>query len=479
MTRNLEFYIDGAWRPAASGARLDVIDPATEAAFAQIAAAGADDVDRAVAAARAAFPAYAETSREQRIALLERILDGFNARKEDLCRAMTQEMGVPITASRSVHFPSGPAHLVETIKVLKDFAFDVPRGTTMVTREPIGVCALITPWNFPINQVVCKVVPALAAGCTMVLKPSEVSPISALIIAEILHEAGVPPGVFNLVNGDGAGPGHRLASHPDVDMVSFTGSTRAGVAVAHAAADTVKRVAQELGGKSANLLLPDADFAKAVNLGVARCFNNSGQSCVSPTRMLVPHDRMDEVAALARKTAEATKVGLPADEASALGPVAHKAQWEKVQRLIQKGIDEGATLAAGGPGRPQGLDRGWFVRPTVFTHVTPKMTIAQEEIFGPVIAILGYRDEDDAVRIANDTPYGLAAYVQSGSVERARRVARRLRAGNIQINYPPVDRGAPFGGYKQSGNGREWGEFGLHEYLEIKGIVGYGQGDSK
>jgi len=473
-TRNLQFYIGGEWCAPASGAKLDVIDPSTEQAFTQIAAANAEDVDRAVKAARAAFPSYAQTTRDERIALLERILAGFNARKEDLSRAMTQEMGVPITAARNTHFPSGPAHLVETIRILKDFRFDEPRGTTLVTKEPIGVCGLITPWNFPINQVVCKVVPALAAGCTMVLKPSEVSPISAIVIAEILHEAGVPAGVFNMVQGDGATAGHAIAAHPDVDMVSFTGSTRAGVAVAHAAADTVKRVAQELGGKSANILLPDADFGKAVNLGIARCFNNSGQSCVSPTRMLVPNDRMDEVEALAKKTADATKVGQPSDESAALGPVAHRAQFEKVQRLIEAGVAEGARLAAGGPGRPLGLERGFFVKPTVFTRVQPGMTIAREEIFGPVISIIGYADEDDAVRIANDTVYGLAAYIQSGDQERARRVARRMRAGNVQINYPPVDRGAPFGGYKQSGNGREWGEFGINEYLEIKGVVGYG-----
>jgi aldehyde dehydrogenase (NAD+) len=472
--RNLQFYIGGKWVEPASRDRLDVVDPSTEKVFTQIAAANAEDVDRAVAAARAAFPSYSQTTREERIALQERILEGFNRRKEDLSRAMSLEMGAPINAARNTHFPSGPAHLTETIKVLKDFRFDELRGSTLVAKEPIGVCGLITPWNFPINQVVCKMVPALAAGCTMVLKPSEVSPISALIIAEILHDAGVPAGVFNLVNGDGARAGHAIASHRDIDMVSFTGSTRAGIAVAHAAADTVKRVAQELGGKSANILLPDADFEKAVNLGIARCFNNSGQSCVSPTRMLVPRGRMDEVAAIAKKAADATKVGMPSDETAALGPVAHRAQFEKVQRLIETGIAEGATLAAGGLGRPAGLDRGFFVRPTVFTHVRPDMTIAREEIFGPVISILGYEDEDDAVRIANDTVYGLAAYVQSGDRERARRVARRLRAGNVQINYPAVDRGAPFGGYKQSGNGREWGEFGLNEYLEIKGVVGYG-----
>ncbi len=474
--RQRQFYIGGQWVKPASAALLDVINPATEEPFTQIAAGNATDVDRAVAAARKAFPAFAATSRAERIALLGRILEQFNQRKEDLAQAMSQEMGVPITAARNTHFPSGPAHLTETMRVLEHFAFEEKRGTTLVAKEPIGVCGLITPWNFPINQVICKVAPALAAGCTMVLKPSEVSPLSALIIAEILAAAGVPAGVFNLVNGDGAGVGQAIAGHADIDMVSFTGSTRAGVAVAKRAADTVKRVTQELGGKSANILLPDVDLERAVTLGVARCFNNSGQSCVSPTRMLVPQHRLEETAAIARKAADAAKVGPPADEATVLGPVAHRAQFEKVQRLIEAGVAEGAKLAGGGPGRPPGLERGFFVRPTVFVGVRPEMSIAREEIFGPVLAILGYRDEEDAVRIANDTPYGLAAYVQSGSLERARSVARRLRAGNIQLNYPPVDRGAPFGGYKQSGNGREWGEFGVSEFLEIKGIVGYGEG---
>jgi len=468
-----EFYIGGAWTAPASSALLDVVDPSTGEPFTKIAAANAQDVDRAVAAARAAFPGYAATTVEERIALLGRILEGFNRRKEALSQAMSHEMGVPIAAARSIHFPSGPAHLQEIMHVLKTFEFRTMHGTTMVVREPIGVCGMITPWNFPINQVACKVAPALAAGCTMVLKPSEVSPLSALIIAEILHEAGVPAGVFNLVNGDGATAGQAIASHPDIDMVSFTGSTRAGIAVAQAAAGTVKRVAQELGGKSANILLPDADFERAVTQGVNRCFNNSGQSCISPTRMLVPKGRMDDAAAIARKAAEATRVGLPADEAATIGPVAHRAQFEKVQRLIEAGVAEGARLVSGGPGRPPGFERGFFVRPTVFADVQPQMTIAREEIFGPVLSILGYADEDDAVRIANDTPYGLAGYVQSRDPERARAIARRLRVGIVQVNYPPADRGAPFGGYKQSGNGREWGEYGLHEYLEIKGIVGY------
>jgi aldehyde dehydrogenase (NAD+) len=469
-----EFFIDGAWRRPASAAVTDIVNPANEQAVAQIACGNGVDIDQAVGAARAAFPSYASTSREERIALLQRIENGFVRRREDLAQAMSLEMGVPIAAARNIHFPSGPAHVQETIKVLRTFEFDTLRGTTLVAKEPIGVCGLITPWNFPINQVICKVAPALAAGCTMVLKPSEVSPLSALIIAEILEEADVPSGVFNLVNGDGVNVGQALAAHPGVDMVSFTGSTRAGIAVAKAAADTVKRVAQELGGKSANILLPDADFERAVTSGVTRCFNNSGQSCVSPTRMLVPRARLEEATAIASRTAAAMRVGMPSDETTILGPVAHRAQFEKVQRLIETGVAEGARLACGGPGRPEGMTRGFFVRPTIFVDVSPAMTIAREEIFGPVLCIVAYEDEDDAVRIANDTPYGLAAYVQSGNLERARGVARRLRVGNVQINYPAVDRGAPFGGYKQSGNGREWGEFGVNEYLEIKGIVGHG-----
>ena len=468
-----KFYIEGKWQAPLSPTLIDVVNPATEEPFAQIAGGNSRDVDRAVAAARAAFPSYAMTSREDRIALLRRIDDGFKRRREDLAQAMSHEMGVPITGARNTHFPSGPAHLQETIKVLSTFAFEARRGTTMVAKEPIGVCALITPWNFPVNQVMCKVAPALAAGCTMVLKPSEVSPLSALIIAEILHEAGVPAGVFNLVNGDGANVGHAMAAHSDIDMVSFTGSTRAGIAVAKAAADTVKRVAQELGGKSPNILLPDADFDRAVSMGVARCFNNSGQSCVRPTRMLVP-----------AKPAR----GGRGDRAQ--GCRGHRGR-HAVRRSFRPGpgrqpraVREGAAVDRDRncrrrarrrwrPGPPCDLSRGFFVRPTVFVDVDPRMAIAREEIFGPVLSVIAYENEDDAVRIANDTPYGLAAYVQSTDLERARSVARRLRAGNVQINYPSVDRGAPFGGYKQSGNGREWGEFGLNEYLEIKGIPGY------
>jgi aldehyde dehydrogenase (NAD+) len=474
MQQNLlEFYIDGRWQAPAGKETIQVINPATEEVTATIAAGGAVDVDRAVQAARKAFDTWSVSDVQERIALLKRIVEGFDSRKEDLCQAMAVEMGVPITAARNVHYPSGPAHFNEIIKVLERFEFDQLSGTTLVTREAIGVCGLITPWNFPINQLACKIAPALAAGCTMVLKPSEISPLSALIIAQIMHDAGVPAGVFNLVNGDGPNVGHAISTHPDIDMVSFTGSTRAGIAVARDAAETVKRVGQELGGKSPNVLLPDADFERAVTLGAQRCFNNSGQSCVAPTRMLVPRDKIDEAATIAARVADALRVGDPSDESMELGPVANRNQFATVQSYLEKGVAEGARVAAGGPGRPDGLDRGYYVKPTVFADVAPDMAIAREEIFGPVLCVIGYDDIDDAVRIANDTPYGLAAYVQSASLDQARAVARKLRAGNVQINYPRVDRGAPFGGYKQSGNGREWGEFGLHEYLEIKGIQGY------
>jgi aldehyde dehydrogenase (NAD+) len=468
-----ESYIGGQWVATQGAAGIDVVNPATEKIAATITAADAADVDKAVAAARAAFPRAAAASTQERVGWLRAICEGFERRKEDLCQAMSVEMGVPITAARNIHFGSGPAHLNEAVRVLERFAFDTRHGTTLVTREPIGVCALITPWNFPINQVVCKLAPALAAGCTTVLKPSEVSPLSALIIAQIVHDAGVPPGVFNLVNGDGLGAGQALASHADVNMVSFTGSTRAGIAIARAAAGTVKRVAQELGGKSPNILLDDVDLERAVTLGVNRCFNNSGQSCVAPTRMLVHRSQLMAATEIAAEVANKTRVGSPSDESVALGPVANRRQFETVNAYIADGIAAGAKLVAGGAGRPAGLERGYYARPTIFTDVDPSLRIAREEIFGPVLCITAYDDDDDAARIANDTPYGLAAYVQSSDLERARRFARRIRAGNVQINYPAVDRGAPFGGYKQSGNGREWGEWGLMEYLEIKGIQGF------
>ncbi len=467
-------YIDGQWVEPAAPRWLDMVDPATEAPIGRLALGNEADVDRAVTAARRAFPAYAEWSVADRIALLKRIVALYEARVDAFADAMRVEMGAPAAFARTGQAARGPAHLNALIDVLERFAFDTQQGTTRLRQEPVGVCGLITPWNWPINQIVVKIAPALAAGCTMVLKPSEYSPLSALLFAEVLDEAGVPPGVFNLVNGDGPGVGAAIAAHPGIDMVSFTGSTRAGILVAKLAAETVKRVAQELGGKSANILLDDVDLEHAVTRGVAGCFTNSGQSCSIPTRMLVPRHLMNDAAQIAKRAAETYRTGAPDDASTQLGPLVNGNQFERVQALIHKGIDEGARLVTGGPGRPEGLTRGWYVRPTVFADVTPDMTIAREEIFGPVLSMMPYDTEEQAIEIANGTDYGLAAYVQSADIERARRVARQLRAGGVHLNYPAADFHAPFGGYKRSGNGREWGEAGLREYLENKSIVGYG-----
>jgi aldehyde dehydrogenase (NAD+) len=476
MTEHLEFYIDGRWVPPATQSKtLDVVNPATEQVVARISAGTPADVDRAVAAARRAFESYGRSTREERVALLERIIAVYEKRLGEIAETISQEMGAPMSLARAAQAPAGLAHLKQTLGILKDYPFVEAKGTTRIIREPVGVCGLITPWNWPMNQIMCKVAPALAAGCTMVLKPSEIAPLSGIMTAQVLHEAGVPAGIFNLVNGEGPVVGAAMAAHPGIDMMSFTGSTRAGTQVAKAAADTVKRVAQELGGKSANILLDDADFPKMVKHGVRSCFNNSGQSCNAPTRMLVPRPRLAEAVAIAKDTAEATVVGDPQAEKTNLGPVAGKAQFEKVQKLIEKGIAEGADLVAGGPGRPPGIDRGYYVRPTVFANVRNDMTIAREEIFGPVLCILPYDTDDDAVRIANDTPYGLSGYVSSADPERALRVASRLRTGNVHLNGATIDYSAPFGGYKQSGNGREWGEFGFEEFLEVKAVLGVGK----
>ena len=474
MSHSAEFYIDGQWVKPAAPDWFDVIDPATETIVDRLALGNSTDVDRAVAAARRALPAYAQTSVTQRIDLLRRIVSIYERRQEEFAQAMRLEMGSPISASRNFQVPRGWLHLNQLIEVLQRFEFEQRQGSTVLRYEPVGVCGLITPWNWPINQIVVKVGPALAAGCTMVLKPSEYSPLSSLLFAEVLDEAGVPAGVFNLVNGDGPGVGAALSAHPDIDMLSFTGSTRAGVLVAKSAADTVKRVAQELGGKSANILLDDVDLQNAVTRGVAACFTNSGQSCSIPTRLLIPRNLMDDAIQIAKRAAEAFKVGATTDDATQLGPLVNHAQWRRVQALIQAGIDEGAQLVTGGVGKPEGLSKGYFVKPTVFANVTPQMSIAQEEIFGPVLSMIAYDDEAQAIQIANDTPYGLAAYVQSADQDRARNVARALQAGSVHLNYPPADFAAPFGGYKRSGNGREWGEFGLREYLEVKSLVGYG-----
>ena len=473
MSHDQQFYIDGAWVDPITPKTLDVIDPSTEEAFAQISLGSAADVDRAVAAAKAAFPAFSQTSRADRLQLLRRIFEVYQSRYEDFAQALSREMGAPLKFARASQAAMGTGHLAKLIEVFERFEFEELRGTTLIAKEPIGVVGMITPWNWPINQIVCKVGPALAAGCTMVLKPSEIAPLNAILWAEVLHEAGVPKGVFNLVNGDGPTVGDALARHPDVDMMSFTGSTRAGISVAKSAADTVKRVHQELGGKSANIILGDADIERAVSKGVAGCFGNSGQSCNAPTRMFVPADQHAVAAAVAKSVAEKFRVGPASEDGSMLGPVVSQLQYDKIQRLIEAGIQEGAELVTGGPGRPDGLNRGYYVRPTVFANVRPEMAIAREEIFGPVLSILPYASEEDAIRMANDTVYGLAAYVQSGSQDHARKVAARMRAGNVYINYPAWDAGAPFGGYKQSGNGREYADWGIEEFLEIKGVVGY------
>ena len=469
----MQFYIDGRWVDPTEARPFPVIDPATEQPIAQIALGSAKDVDLAVAAARRAFETFSQTTREQRLALLRSIAASYQKRYAELAKTISQEMGAPFWLSNAAQAATGLGHLNEAIKLLETYEFEELRGTTMIRREPIGVCGFITPWNWPVNQIMCKVAPALAAGCTMVLKPTELAPLNALIVAEILHDAGVPAGVFNLVNGDGPNVGAAIAAHPEIDMVSFTGSTRAGVQVAINAAPTVKRVAQELGGKSANVILDDADFATAIAGGVQGCVMNSGQSCNAPTRMLVPASRHDEAVAIAKAAVANVKVGPASQEGITIGPVVSELQWNKIQGLIKKGIEEGATLVAGGPGRPDGLTKGYFVKPTIFANVKNDMTIAREEIFGPVLSILPYRDEEDAIRIANDTPYGLSGYVTSGNIERARKVASRLRTGNVHLNGVGPSFDAPFGGYKQSGNGREWGDFGFEEFLEVKAVLGY------
>jgi aldehyde dehydrogenase (NAD+) len=467
-----KFYIDGAWVDPVEAKRLDVINPATEEVAGVISMGGVADVDKAVMAARKAFASFSQTSREERIDILERIVAEYMKRFEDMAKAITEEMGAPAWLAQRAQAAMGIGHVQTAIAVLKDYKFEEDRGTTRIVKEPIGVCAFITPWNWPVNQIACKVAPAIATGCTMVLKPSEIAPFSGYIWTEILHAAGVPAGVFNLVNGDGPVVGAAMSSHPEVDMVSFTGSTRAGIEVAKNAAPTVKRVHQELGGKSPNIILEDADFQRAVSGGVASVMMNSGQSCNAPTRMLVPGKKMDEVIAIARATAEAHTVGDPNGN-SKMGPVVSDVQWKKIQGLIQKGIDEGATLVSGGVGLPDGLDKGYYVKPTVFANVTNDMTIAKEEIFGPVVAILGYDTIDEAVKVGNDTEYGLAAYVSGNNPEEVRKVASQLRAGQVNLNGAAPDMMAPFGGYKMSGNGREWGDHAFGEFLETKAILGY------
>jgi acyl-CoA reductase-like NAD-dependent aldehyde dehydrogenase len=469
-----EFYINGAWVAPSGSDTIDILNPATEAVIATLPLGTPEDVNQAVAAAKQAFITWSQTTTAQRAAYLDKITAGLAARQDEIASTISQEMGMPLKAARAIQTGLPMRTFSSYAKIAREYEFESGDGATRILREPIGVCGFITPWNYPLHQIAGKVAPALAAGCTVVLKPSEMAPLNAYLLAEVIDEAGLPAGVFNLINGDGPVVGEAIAAHPDVDMVSFTGSTRAGKRVAELAAQTVKRVTQELGGKSPNIILNDADLRKAIPAGVMGCYANSGQTCSAPTRMIVPRAQLAEVEALAKAAAEACTMGDPFDESSTHGPIVHALQYQKVQDLIQVGIDEGATLVTGGPGRPDGLEHGYFVKPTVFSNVSNDMTIARDEIFGPVLSIIPYDTEEEAVAIANDTIYGLAGRVWSGNQDRARAVARQIRAGQIHINE---GRGssepAPFGGYKQSGNGREFGNWGLEEFLEVKAVMGW------
>ncbi len=475
--RKTDFYIDGAWVAPAASNDLEVINPADEQPFATISLGGKADLDKAVGAARRAFGPWAETPVEERIALLEKLYEIYKRRWGEMAETISKEMGAPIKLATQAQAAAGLGHMKAFIKDLKNFQFEHPLYPDVteehISHEPIGVCGLITPWNWPMNQITLKVIPALGAGCTVVLKPSEIAPLNAMLFAEMIDEAGFPPGVFNLVNGDGAGVGSAMSSHPDIDMISFTGSTRAGTAISKAAADTVKRVTLELGGKGPNLIFADTDVAKAVKRGAIHCFNNSGQSCNAPTRMLVERSVYEDAVGVAVETAGKCQVGDPAEDGNHIGPLSSAQQFEKVQNLIQVGIDEGAKLVAGGVGRPEGFNRGYYARPTVFADVNNQMTIAREEIFGPVLSIMPFDSEEEAIEIANDTPYGLTSYLQTDDVERMRRVSKKLRAGMVQMNGASRPGGSPFGGYKMSGNGREGGRWGIEDYLEVKAISGW------
>ncbi len=466
-------YIDGAFVAAPGNGMLDIINPATEQTSGEMILGTAAEVDLAVAAARKAFETFAFVSVADRIEILSNLIAEYQKRMGEMAAIITEEMGAPMNLANAAHAPSGIGHLMTALEVLKTFPFHEDRGPTRIVKEPIGVVGMITPWNWPINQIACKVAPAIATGCTMVLKPSEVAPYSCQLFTEMVHAAGVPAGVYNVVYGEGMTVGEAMSGHKDIDMMSVTGSSRMGAAVQANAAKTIKRVAQELGGKSANILLDDADFETAVTRETLAAMRNTGQTCTLLSRMLVPEDRMDEAAEIAARAAATVTVGDPNGADTFMGPIAHKAQFSKVGVMIQKGIDEGARLVAGGTGRPEGLTEGYFVKPTVFADVTPDMTIAREEVFGPVLSIIGYKDEDEAVRIANDSPYGLSGAVQSADPERARRVASKLRTGMVYINGASGDLTAPFGGYKQSGNGREWGDHAFHDFLEVKSVLGY------
>ncbi|MFC3053522.1 aldehyde dehydrogenase family protein [Kordiimonas pumila] len=473
MRKLHKHYINGTWVGVPGAAFKDVINPANEKKSGEMVLGTVAEVDMAVAAARKAFETFAFTTKEERLDILAAIIEEYKKRIGDIADAITEEMGAPVQLARGAHAPVGVGHMSTALEVLKNFSFYQDRGLTRVLKEPIGVVGMITPWNWPINQITCKVAPAIATGCTMVLKPSEVAPYSCQVFTEIMHAAGVPAGVYNVVYGEGIPVGEALAKHPDVDMMSVTGSTRMGAAVQANAAPTIKRVTQELGGKSANILLDDADFEKAVTRETLAAMRNTGQTCTLLSRMLVPANRMDDAIAIAKKAVAKVVTGNPLDEATTMGPIANERQYQTVQRLLQVGVDEGATLVAGGPGKPEGIKEGYFVKPTVFGNVTPDMTIAREEIFGPALSIIGYETEEEAIRIANDSPYGLSGAVQSADPERARRVAARLRTGMVYINGAAGDISSPFGGYKQSGNGREWGEHAFHDFLEVKSVLGY------
>ncbi|SDX49340.1 aldehyde dehydrogenase family protein [Litoreibacter albidus] len=473
MSNLKNFYINGQWVAPEAAQEFDVINPSNEEVCATISLGGQADTDAAVAAARAAFDDWAFTPKAEKLALLRKLLEVYNARSEEMARAISLEMGAPLKMARAQQVGAGSWHLEGFIDAFEAFEFETPyTDTEMTLREPIGVCALITPWNWPMNQIVLKVVPAVAAGCTVVLKPSEIAPLSGVLFSEFMDEAGFPAGVYNMVNGDGPGVGSQLSAHPDVDMVSFTGSSRAGKLISKSAADTLKRVSLELGGKGANIIFADAR-AEAVTDGVRHCFGNTGQSCNAPTRMFVERPRYDEAVAQAKAAAEATKVAPASEDGRHIGPLVSQMQFDKVQGLIETGINEGATLLAGGAGRPDGLNRGYYARPTVFTDVTPEMTIYKEEIFGPVLCLMPFDNEDDVIAMANDTPYGLTNYVQTEDTEKRRRVARRLRSGMVETNGTGFAKGSPFGGYKQSGNGREGGVFGIEEFLEVKAVSGW------
>ncbi len=474
MREYKQFYIGGEWVDPTTPHELDVINPATEEVCAHISMGSEADVNKAVAAAKGAFESYCRTSRQERVELLESCVAVYKKYYNDIADAIREEMGAPKDFATGAQAFCGQGHLQEAARVLKTFAFEEEMGEHRIFKVPIGVCGLITPWNWPVNQIGCKVAPALAVGCTMVLKPSEIAPLSAYLWAQVMHEAGVPAGVFNLINGDGPVVGTALSKHPDVDMMSFTGSTRAGSLVAQNAAPTVKRVTQELGGKSPNIILDDADLEAAVTRGVTHMYGNSGQSCNAPSRMLVPAGKLAQAEAIAAKVSASVVVGDPTADNTTMGPVVSKTQFDKIQGLISKGLEEGAKLVTGGPGRPDGIEKGYFIRPTVFSEANNNMTIAREEIFGPVLTMIPYETEAEAIRIANDTPYGLAAYVQSNDINHARQVASQIRAGNVHINGASGGFGVPFGGFKQSGNGREWGHHGFTDFLEIMAVEGYG-----